>query len=50
MTPTFTPLHPVIAAECSGIDISRPLSPEEVAAIDAAWTNTPCWCSGRANR
>jgi alpha-ketoglutarate-dependent 2,4-dichlorophenoxyacetate dioxygenase len=35
MTPTFTPLHPVIAAACSGIDISRPLTAEQAAAIDA---------------
>lgn len=31
----FTPLHPVFAAECSGVDISRPLTPEQAAAIDA---------------
>jgi alpha-ketoglutarate-dependent 2,4-dichlorophenoxyacetate dioxygenase len=35
MTVTFTPLHPVIGAECSGVDISQPLTPEEAAAIDA---------------
>jgi alpha-ketoglutarate-dependent 2,4-dichlorophenoxyacetate dioxygenase len=35
MTATFTPLHPVIAAECVGIDISRPLSPADAEAIDA---------------
>jgi alpha-ketoglutarate-dependent 2,4-dichlorophenoxyacetate dioxygenase len=31
---TFTPLHPVFAAQCSGVDIARPLSPEAVAAIE----------------
>ncbi len=35
MTLAFTPLHPVIAAECSGVDISRPLTPAQAAAIDA---------------
>ncbi len=35
MSVTFTPLHPVIAAECSGIDISRPLTADQAAAIDA---------------
>ena len=35
MAPIFTPLHPVIGALCSGIDIARPLAPEQVAAIDA---------------
>lgn len=32
---TFQPLHPVFAAVCSGVDISRPLTAEEAAAIDA---------------
>lgn len=31
----FSPLHPVIAAECAGVDISRPLTREEAEAIDA---------------
>jgi alpha-ketoglutarate-dependent 2,4-dichlorophenoxyacetate dioxygenase len=31
---TFTPLHPVFAAECSGIDIGLSLSPQDAAAID----------------
>jgi alpha-ketoglutarate-dependent 2,4-dichlorophenoxyacetate dioxygenase len=35
MTITLTPLHPVIGAECSGVDISRALTPEDAAAIDA---------------
>ena len=35
MTTVFTPLHPVIGAECSGVDISRPLTSEQAAAIDA---------------
>ena len=30
---TFTPLHPVFAAECSGVDIGEPLSPGNAAAI-----------------
>ena len=33
MSLTFTPLHPVFAAECSGVDIGEPLSPENAAAI-----------------
>ena len=32
---SFTPLHPVIAAECTGIDISRPLTRADADAIDA---------------
>ncbi len=35
MTITLNPLHPVIGAECSGVDISRALTREEAAAIDA---------------
>lgn len=35
MAITFTPLHPVIAAECSGIDIGRTLTKDEAEAIDA---------------
>ena len=31
---TLKPLHPVFAAECSGIDIGQPLSPQDAAAID----------------
>lgn len=34
MSVTFTPLHPVFAAECSGVDISRPFSPKVAAAIE----------------
>lgn len=36
MSLTFTPLHPLFAAECSGVDISQPLSDELAAAIEAA--------------
>jgi len=32
----ITPLHPVFAARVEGLDASRPLTPAEVAAIDAA--------------
>jgi alpha-ketoglutarate-dependent 2,4-dichlorophenoxyacetate dioxygenase len=35
MSVTFTPLTPVIAAECAGVDIGRSLSAEDAAAIDA---------------
>src|SRR5437763_10034259 len=35
MTVTFTALAPTLAAECSGVDIGRPLSSGEAAAIDA---------------
>ena len=34
MSITFRPLQPVFAAECSGVDIGRPLAPHEAAAID----------------
>jgi len=34
MAVTFTPLHPTIGAECSGLDIGERLRPEEAAAID----------------
>ncbi|HTE14216.1 MAG TPA: TauD/TfdA family dioxygenase, partial [Burkholderiales bacterium] len=33
---TFSPLHPVIAAECSGVDIGEPLSPAMADAIHDA--------------
>ncbi len=33
---TFTPLHPVFAAECAGVDVSQPVSPEIAAALEAA--------------
>jgi alpha-ketoglutarate-dependent 2,4-dichlorophenoxyacetate dioxygenase len=36
MTISLRPLHPVIGAECAGVDISQPLTPEDAAAIDAA--------------
>ncbi len=35
MSITFTPLHPVIAAECHGADIAKPLTAQQAAAIDA---------------
>jgi alpha-ketoglutarate-dependent 2,4-dichlorophenoxyacetate dioxygenase len=35
MAISLTPLHPVIGAECGGVDISKPLTPEEAEAIDA---------------
>jgi alpha-ketoglutarate-dependent 2,4-dichlorophenoxyacetate dioxygenase len=31
---TFVPLHPIIGAECSGVDIGAPLTPEQAASID----------------
>jgi alpha-ketoglutarate-dependent 2,4-dichlorophenoxyacetate dioxygenase len=34
MTMTFTPLTPHFAAEVAGIDLTRPLTPDEVRAID----------------
>ncbi|HEX3861229.1 MAG TPA: TauD/TfdA family dioxygenase [Stellaceae bacterium] len=34
MSISFTPLTPVFAAECSGVDISKPLTPDEIATID----------------
>lgn len=33
---TFTPLHPVFAAECTGVDIGEPISPAIAAAIEDA--------------
>lgn len=35
MAITFTPLHPVFAAECSGIDIGAPIDARDVEAIHA---------------
>ena len=35
MNLSFKPLHPVFAAECSGVDIGEPISPEISAAIQA---------------
>jgi alpha-ketoglutarate-dependent 2,4-dichlorophenoxyacetate dioxygenase len=31
---TFTPLHPVFVAECSGVDIGEPITPQTAAAIE----------------
>jgi alpha-ketoglutarate-dependent 2,4-dichlorophenoxyacetate dioxygenase len=36
MTLQLTPLHPVFAAEASGIDLTQPLAPADVRAINAA--------------
>jgi alpha-ketoglutarate-dependent 2,4-dichlorophenoxyacetate dioxygenase len=36
MNITVTPLHPVLAAEVAGVDTTRPLSAETVAALEAA--------------
>jgi alpha-ketoglutarate-dependent 2,4-dichlorophenoxyacetate dioxygenase len=36
MSLTFTPLHPVFAAECSGLDIGEPISRETATAIEDA--------------
>ena len=36
MTLQAVPLHPVFAAEISGIDTTHPLSPDDVAAVEAA--------------
>lgn len=33
---TFTPLHPVFGAQASGIDLTKPLSDQDVSAINAA--------------
>jgi alpha-ketoglutarate-dependent 2,4-dichlorophenoxyacetate dioxygenase len=35
MAIALTPLHPVIGAECAGVDISRPLTKADAEAIDA---------------
>jgi alpha-ketoglutarate-dependent 2,4-dichlorophenoxyacetate dioxygenase len=35
MSVTITPLHPIFVGEVSGVDLRRPLTPEEVAAIEA---------------
>src|SRR3954453_9137191 len=34
MAITFSPLHSTIGAECAGVEIARPLTPEETATID----------------
>src|SRR5687768_1464804 len=34
MALTFTPLHPVFAAECSGVDLGEPLSRDNAVAIE----------------
>jgi len=35
MTPSIRQIHPVFVGEVTGVDISRPLSRDEVAAIEA---------------
>ena len=47
---TLKPLHPVFAAECSGVDIGLPLVPHDAAAIDEGWTATRCWYSAARRR
>lgn len=34
--PRFTPLHPVFAVRCDGLDLRRPLTPEQARAVEAA--------------
>jgi alpha-ketoglutarate-dependent 2,4-dichlorophenoxyacetate dioxygenase len=34
--PRFTPLHPVFAARCEGLDLRQALTPAQAAAIEAA--------------
>jgi len=49
MTITFTPLHPGFVAEAQGADLSKPLTPDQVAAIERGmdefavlvWRNQP---------
>jgi len=36
MSLQLEPLHPVFAAKASGIDLTRPLSPADVGAVNAA--------------
>ena len=36
MPPSFTPLHPLFAAECSGVDLREPISRETASAIEDA--------------
>ena len=36
MNLTFTPLHPVIGAECTGVDIGVPITPAQAGGIHAA--------------
>ena len=35
MSVTFTPCRPGFGAECTGVDISQPLTAEQAAAVDA---------------
>src|SRR5689334_12177981 len=37
MAITVTPLHPHIGAELRGVDLTRPVPPDDLAAIDAAF-------------
>ena len=37
MAITVTPLHPHIGAEVRGVDLTRPVPPDDLAAIDAAF-------------
>ena len=40
MTVSIRPLHPMLGGEVSGVDLTRPLNQEEVAAIDARLAET----------
>ena len=40
MSLTFAPLHPVFVAECSGVDIGRPILPTEPPCTAAGTSKT----------
>ena len=45
MSVSFRQLHPAFAGEVSGIDCSKPLSREEVTAVEAGMVKYAVWCS-----
>ena len=45
MSISIRPVHPVFVGEVSGIDISQPLTSDQVLPLRRAWTATWCWRS-----
>jgi alpha-ketoglutarate-dependent 2,4-dichlorophenoxyacetate dioxygenase len=43
MSVSIRPLHPVFAGEVSGVDCRKPLTADEVAAIEVGMNLMPCW-------
>ena len=45
MTVSIRQLHKHFFGEVSGVDLRKPLTPQEAADSKPAWIDTPCCCS-----